>query len=288
MIIKSLNHLDSKTKTEIRKLETICSQLDGCTYLTDLDESLNVDKQMNHTFLCYEDEHLIAFLHLFIPTKSEAELSALTLSNYRRKGYFTALLLRAREELINYQIPDLLFVSQPFYIGTEIAKHFGAIHDFSEYVMALKRDQFSVQEIQSQLTLIDQKIDHLERLIDVSTSAFGDSREDSKSLIEMALISANRKGYATILNNKIVGICFARFEESEAFLFGLGMHAEFQGKGLGSTFLSLVLNKIFTGGVNKVKLEVESRNASALHVYQKLGFKAEETIDYYRVHVNDL
>ncbi|SFF97610.1 GNAT family N-acetyltransferase [Sporolactobacillus nakayamae] len=288
MIIKSVSRLETEMKKQINKLEHICSKADGVKYLTDLDDSLNAHKEMNHTFLCYEDQNLIAFLHLFAPMSSEAELSALTLPDYRKKGYFTALLLRATEELNAFQVSDLLFVLQASFPDKTIAEHLGATYEFSEHLMSLNRSTYKRQPIDSKIVIKQQKMEHMEQLIDISVNCFHDSREDARNLIEMALLSANRRGFMAVLDDQIIGICYVRFDETEAFLFGFGVKAEYQGRGIGGAFLKLILNELFSGVISVVKLEVESRNASAFHVYKKTGFTADETIDYYRVHVKDL
>jgi ribosomal protein S18 acetylase RimI-like enzyme len=289
MIIKSVSRLETEMKKQIHELEQICSKADGVTYLTDLDDSLNAHKEMNHTFLCYKEGKLIAFLHLFAPMSAEAELSALTRPDYRRKGYFTALLLRATEELNIFQVSDLLFVSQASFPDKQISEHFGATYEFSEHLMSLNRSTYKVEHADHQkIVMKQQKMKDMEQLIDVSVSSFNDSKEDAQNLIEMALLSANRRGFMAMLDDKIIGICYVRFDETEAFIFGLGVQAEAQGRGLGGAFLRLILNELFSGAVSVVKLEVESKNASALHLYKKMGFTADETIDYHRVYVKDL
>ncbi|MCO7176204.1 GNAT family N-acetyltransferase [Sporolactobacillus kofuensis] len=289
MIIKAVHSLNAEVKQEIRALENECAQADGCLYLTDLDDSINRHKTMNHTFLCYEKHRLIAFLHLFAPTSSEAELSAFTLPEYRRNGYFSALLLRTLEELNDYHIPDLLFVSQPKYPENRIIRHYGAIHDFSEYVMSLElKNDTKQHQSKSGLEIKEQRIDDLQQLIDVNVSAFEDGREEAQHLIEMTLLSSNRQGYSATMNGEIIGVCNVRFDGIEAFLFGLGIHKDWQGKGVGFSFLGMILEQLLSSHAKIVKLEVESRNEAAFHLYQKFGFTPNETINYDRVHVKDL
>ncbi|MCO7125742.1 GNAT family N-acetyltransferase [Sporolactobacillus shoreicorticis] len=288
MIIKSICRLSSAIKKEIRTLEQLCAQADGVRYATSLDSVLNFHAEMKHTFLCYENHQLVAFLHVFAPTHSEAEISALTLPQCRTKGYFTALLLRAIEELKAFQISDVLFVSQPSYPRNQVIKHFGAAYEFSEYIMSLERKKYMIQIPEQPMSLFIQRMGYMKQLIEVSVKSFHDSSEEAQRLIEMALLSANRQGYMAVFNDKIIGICFARFEGAEAFLYGLGIHTDYQGKGFGGIFLKLVLNELFSGAAMKVKLEVESRNASALHLYTKTGFASENTVDYYRATIKNL
>ncbi|MCQ2009130.1 MAG: GNAT family N-acetyltransferase [Sporolactobacillus sp.] len=288
MIIKSICRLNAEIKKEIRQLEQFCSQVDGVQYETNLDGTLNFHKEMKYTFLCYENHKLIAFLHVFAPMRSEAEISGLTSPDCREKGYFTALLLRTIEELNAFQIADVLFVSQSSYPNNQVIDHFGACYEFSEHVMSLERKNHMIQIPEQPLSLTYQRIEHMEQLIEVSVNSFHDSREEARRLIEMALMSANRQGYMAVFDDQIIGICFARFEGSEAFLFGLGIQTEYQGKGFGGSFLNRILSELFSGTVTKVKLEVESRNVHAMHLYTKTGFVSDNTVDYYRVPIKNL
>ncbi|MCL1631737.1 GNAT family N-acetyltransferase [Sporolactobacillus sp. CPB3-1] len=288
MIIRPVKRLSPLEKREIQTLEHICSQVDGITYKMDLDGSLNFRNEMNHTFLCYENHRLVAFIHLFAPMQAEAELSALTLPMYRKKGYFTALFLRTAAELELFQVSDVLFVSQPDFPNNAVIDHFQANYDFSEYVMALECGQYEIRSVSNVLSLEKQTMARMEQLIAVSMSSFHDSRADARNLIEMALLSANRQGYMAVYENAIIGICYVRFEEDRAFLFGFGLHADYQNKGLGSAFFQLVLNQLFQGHTKQVMLEVESRNERALHLYKKMGFTIQETINYFRAHLKNL
>ncbi|WP_051575150.1 GNAT family N-acetyltransferase [Sporolactobacillus terrae] len=287
MIIRSVNVMNYRLKEEIRTLEKRCTQADHVAYLTDLDDSLNVHKEMNHTFLCYEDKRLIAFSHLFVPTDAEAELSAQTDPEFRRQGYFSALLKRTLEEVKRFHIPDLLLVVQPGKIGTSILDHLGASYDFSEYIMSLDRATYHPPKTDQRLEIKQQTLRELERLIEISISSFGDDREEARKLIEMALLAPHREGYMAVFKKQIVGICYTRFDEGEAFLFGLGIDSAFQGKGLGKTFLVHLLDRLFSRAVHTVRLEVDSRNRAALNIYQDAGFAPTDTVNYYRMHVKE-
>ncbi|GEB76061.1 GNAT family N-acetyltransferase [Sporolactobacillus inulinus] len=287
MIIRSVNEIDYPLKKEIRALEKRCTQADNVTSLTDLDDSLNVHKEMNHTFLCYEDKRLIAFCHLFIPTDAEAELSARTDPEFRRKGYFSALLKRTLEEVKHFHIPDILLVGQPGVFAASLLDHLGASYDFSEYVMSLDRAAYHPPKTDLQLEVKQQTLRELERLIEISVSSFGDNRKEARKLIEMALLAPHREGYMAVFKNQIIGICYARFDENEAFLFGLGIDSAFQGKGLGKTFLVHLLDRLFSRAVHTVKLDVDSRNRAALNIYQDAGFAPIDTVNYYRMHVKE-
>jgi len=67
---------------------------------------------------------------------------------------------------------------------------------------------------------------------------------------------------------------------SEARIFSVAVHPEYQGKGLGSALTSAGMAYLRGQGATKVRLEVRPGNAAAIRVYEKLGFSvAGETRD---------
>lgn len=82
--------------------------------------------------------------------------------------------------------------------------------------------------------------------------------------------------YIAIYNGELVGICFGMkkpwIEGMEYYIDQFGIKIEFQGKGLGSTFLSLIEKEIQTIGLHSMMLNTEEGYASEAF-YKKNGFK---------------
>jgi len=67
---------------------------------------------------------------------------------------------------------------------------------------------------------------------------------------------------------------------SEARIFSVAVHPDYQGQGLGSSLTSAGMAYLRGQGATKVRLEVRPSNAAAIRVYMKLGFTvAGETRD---------
>lgn len=71
----------------------------------------------------------------------------------------------------------------------------------------------------------------------------------------------------------LVGIgCLWRVED-EAHITMLGIHPQYQGRGLGQALLTSLLTLARLEQANRATLEVNIANAAAVKLYQKLGFK---------------
>lgn len=290
MIIKSYSQLDSDTIQKIRQLESVCKQHDELTGEVFLDSSMNFNTEMNHTFLCYEKDDLVGFLHLFVPTAAEAEISAYIRPDLRGLGYFTALLLKAEEELDKFAIADILFVIESESgTGKKIADHLGAVNDFTEYSLVCEDSLVPApDEENTAVRLYRPGIGDVDDLVRIGRSAFGGSEEEERSMAEKSLRSETRAGYAAVLNDQLIGIGYADSEEKDPTVFGLGILPEFQGKGYGKAFLSLIMHDLLSAGAQKMKIEVESTNIRALRLYENLGFHVVRAYEYYRMPVQQL
>ncbi|WP_010631203.1 GNAT family N-acetyltransferase [Sporolactobacillus vineae] len=289
MIIKKYARLNSETTEELRKLENVCRTYNRIqSEPVYLDISLHYDKRICHTFIAYESGQAVSFVHLFLPTAREAELTAMTHPDYRGQGYFTALLFSVEEELNKYRIPDLLFVSDHVQSAQNesMLEHLDATYDFSEYVMTVQRQEWNNSTTDNGLILEKAEYKDLDDLTALSVAAFNDSPEDARRLAEKALLSGSREGFKAVFKGKVVGMLSIDYEEKDPGIFGFAIHPEYQKKGFGRRLMSLILIHLFERGALCVKLEVDSKNAHALHLYQKIGFKAVSGYDYYRKPLN--
>jgi len=56
---------------------------------------------------------------------------------------------------------------------------------------------------------------------------------------------------------------------------GMGVHADFRGRGLGTRLLGACLAKATAQGMTRIELEVRADNTPAIGLYRKLGFTEE-------------
>lgn len=283
MNIKACNQLKDNTISEIRAIEEICNAQDNLKSNTFLDNSMNFNKEIKSLFLAYEEDKLVSFLNIFIPTSKEGEISACTLPEYRQKGYFNALFKEALQELNKYKVDDVLLVLEDKAEAAKaIAINLGAKYDFSEYLLRFNGEA-NLQSIPlSGLKVLEAKIEHLEAMAKLAQVTFNDSYEDAKAMINNAFETESRKQYIIKLEENIIGMAGASFEEEEASIFGVGILPEYRGKGYSKILLNEIIKDIYMNHTKNITLEVNSSNNIAFNLYTKNGFTIDNAFRYYR------
>lgn len=284
MIIKSCNKASEEVIKDIRELEVICKEHDGIKEDIFLDKSINFNDNMESLFLLYEYNKLISLISMFVPTQSEAEISAYTLPEYRQKGYFKELLIKAVDELQKYSVLDILFVCESQSVNAkEVIKKLEAKYDFTEYLLSYNKLNADMKhEIINSIELQKANLKDTKTLINISQKIFNDSYEDAESMITKAFNSQTREQYIAVAGNINVGMCSVSFEGKEASIFGLGILPEYQGKGYGKYMLNLLVRNLVQRNIDNILIEVDSTNKRAFNLYKNHGFDIEVAFDYYR------
>lgn len=282
MFIISETELTKAQTEEIRIFEQLCNSYDNTNSTLFLSNNFNFDKTMKSFFLMYENAVLVSVMVLFIPTKKEAEIYALTLPEYRKKGCFTQLLKLAKDELKLFNLNNILFVHNP---KTTHAKHIlnklCATYEFSEYTMHYDGGKIDYQADFLSLVHVENEIDK-ETIVKTFTSAFpSENPEDSAHWFECNFSSPTNKIYKAVANEKIVGTLCVGYEQEPVSVFGLCIHKDEQGKGYGKAMLLSILSEL-TAKNHAIHLDVNSSNDIAFAMYQKYGFKITAQNDYYR------
>lgn len=281
MQILELRELDKNQIKEIENLEETCKNYDKTKGGAFLSNEINFNKEINCFFLLYEEEILVSFLAMFIPTSQEAEISACTLPEYRRRGFFKRLLESAINELRKYDVREMLFVNETSSNdGRLTLRKFNVKYDFSEYLLVYEKDKFNKTQNKLKLyEIINQDVDEIAKL---HTDIFNKTLEEGKAIINRAIESKDRISYMAKIDNEIVGICSISLEGSNAFICGLGISTKYRGLGYGKEILSKGIEKALTLDIKDIYLEVDSKNHIAYNLYINNGFKIKTQLDYYR------
>jgi len=283
MIIKSLNILSNEVINEILALVKVCKEDDNCNGSIFLDKSLNFNHDIKTTFLLYENGELVSVLSIFCPRQQEAEITAYTLPYHRRKGYFTALLAKAIEELKTYQVPDLIFVfDAQSTSGKEVALKLNAQYDFTEYFMRFNKETYVAAVTLQRVKLQRPQLNDLNQLIDVSVHIFDNSYEDAENMVKNSFQSATREQFVALLGKEIIGMGSVGFEDSACSINGFGIVSESRGMGYGREFLQLIIDSLWQRGKQDITIDVNSNNRTAFELYKAGGFQVEIAYNYYR------
>jgi [ribosomal protein S18]-alanine N-acetyltransferase len=76
-------------------------------------------------------------------------------------------------------------------------------------------------------------------------------------------------------DNMIIGGCGLRMIVGEGEITNVAIQQDYRNRGYGSLLIKELISKGSEMGVAAFTLEVRCSNSSAIHVYEKLGFKAE-------------
>lgn len=281
MQILELRELEKRQIEDIKNLEEVCQRYDKTKGSAFLSNEINFSKEVNCFFLLYEEETLVSFLSMFIPRSKEAEISAYTLPEKRREGFFKILLESAINELRKYGVKEILFVHEPSSNEGMLAlKKFNAIYDFSEYLLVYSQDEFIKRD--GKLKLAPITIQDIDEIAKLNMDIFNKTLEEGKAIVNRAIESKDRISYMAKVDNEIVGICSISLEEGNAFICGLGVSTKHRGRGYGKEILRKIIEKASTMDIKDIYLEVNSKNHKEYNLYINNGFKIKTQLDYYR------
>lgn len=289
-IMKSYSALDEIPLGDIRKLEQICKQNDGLKSSLFLDLGMNVSPYLKSLYVLYQDAQLVSVLLLFVPTLMQAEVSAYTHPDFRRRGYFKQLLTAAVEELRRFNISNLLFLCEPSSLpGKSAIASLYAHYAFTEYFLKLDlrgqtagADPYPEAAANPPLELWEAEREDLPAIAGLSQEIFHKDYSISLVFANKAFASANRIQYLAWLGNEPVGSLTITLEAASAYISGFGVREKFRRRGYGSAVLSMLISDLRTKGIEEVGLEVDSTNTNAFNLYKKCGFKMASATEYYR------
>lgn len=286
MKIEITNVLTEKQKDNINNLQKTCNDFENLKGKVFLSNEINFNKDIPCFFLGYEEEKLVAFLTIFVPTREEGELSTFTHPAYRKKGNFKRLLKEAVEALRKNGVPKILFVAEPeSYTSKEVLKKIGETKLIrSEYTMSYLKEKFQKNKNRKGLKFKLVSEDNKKIYSQITEEIFKMSEGTSNNFVENAIKSTDRDAYIGYLNSEKIGVFNMNYTEDGVFLYGLGIRECFQRKGYGEEFLNFALEKAFEKG-EKAVLDVDSDNMPAYNLYKKLGFKIDFQADYYEYYI---
>lgn len=90
------------------------------------------------------------------------------------------------------------------------------------------------------------------------------------------------KNWVYLKNDNVVAYLFGWIIQKEYYLNNIAVSAELRRQGIGRNLIKTMIKFVKNDGVNQILLEVMQKNTTAIHLYEKLGFKAfgERTDNY--------
>lgn len=284
MLLTMTNDLSPRQIEDIRALHSRCAAHDGTTAPLLLDADMNLDPNLPAYYLGTEDGELISFLSIFAPDAAEAEIVACIAPQYRRRGYFRALLQAVQEQLSQRGVQRmLLHCDAASTQGQAAMAALGAQLSFSEYSMT--RPLADLPPADNRLMIAEAGAEELESLVQLAVEVFGDDPVSCRTRLSKAMETPTMSVYSARLDGQPVGLCRIIWDETPPGICTLGVHPSQRGHGLGEALLVLMLRQIAERGYKAATLDVDSGNIPALTLYRKVGFQVLSQIDYYELRV---
>ncbi len=240
----------------------------------------------NHRFkgaAIVEDQQITAYIGLILINDGMPkvyELSALTSKDYRKKGYFNALL----SHILGQLSPEdklIMPVNEEF-------KNMSCISDYlySEYLYVLKKENFL--QIRDELEKQSLTLDHYTAFTEDHTS-FYLYLDNEDATCESDEIYGIDNEDISILNAMLseddepAAMLNLSHTPSYSTIYGVFVDEDKRNKGLGFSLLFDTLDEFFNEYDKPLILNVTSTNIPALKLYKKAGFIKTSQVDYYAI-----
>lgn len=263
--------LDPSALAEVARLEQAVVAHDGGRLKLELDY---VEKNPIEVALVHEGDRLVGYAGLYAFGGDEPEIAGMVAPDARRLRHGTqlleALLPLARDRGARRA---LLVVPSTTPAGQAFAESRGTTRSHSEHYLVLGDTPATTEDPATRLrTALPDDVPELQRIV---AAAF---RESPRPL------DLDRVGDTTYViehNGAIAGHVRLTVAGDWGAVYGFAIDPALQGKGIGRDVLARACRLLRADGRGRVTLEVETENASALHLYTSTGFTREAGEDYW-------
>jgi ribosomal protein S18 acetylase RimI-like enzyme len=274
--------LDEKELSDIRDLAAICEKHDGIRLKLNWDLLQERPSHETNDFLCYMDEKLVGFAGLYGFGREEIELSGMVHPDYRQRRIFRSLAELALAAASERSIANLIFiVPQDAAPGLAAANSFRASYSFSEYIMELTEPCPDLPRDPS-VRLVESGPNDFGLLVRINAEGFGMKPDESREFLHTVLAGPGAGSYSiAYLDREPAGILRVQKEPGEAFIYGFCVIPSLRGRGIGRNILAQAVEKIREDEKRRILLEVECENRNALGLYESVGFRIIQALDYH-------
>ena len=279
----------------IATLEKSCVDYDGTALKLELDYKLacaraesiaEVTSEANdkNEFLAWYGDRLVGYIGICGFGGSTMEVNGMVEPDFRKHGIFSALFENVREEwLKRSMLPMLLLTDRNSIAGQAFVRKTGAIHAHSEYEMILDLSKKEIPVNSEKIRLRKATNDDAEQVAFQNAIYFGESMENVPLIMPEDEAKRGLTIYIAEADESIIGKVNLQRTGDLGAVYGLGVLPEFRGRGLGRAILLSAVETFKADGYDKVMLQVEAMNDTALGLYLSCGFEMTSTMDYFEL-----
>ncbi|MDF1683732.1 MAG: GNAT family N-acetyltransferase [Legionellaceae bacterium] len=278
--------LDHISLVALQSLLTACQAIDGHVIPT-YPHLLAEHRQGPPSLLYYDEGVLVGFLAAFHFQPHTCEVSLLVDPNHRKQHIATALwhTMLSSVHAIRPAIKHLM-ISTPHDFNLNRFKH----HDFhfqhSEFDMEYLSNT-PPQLSHPSLVIRPAEHAHINHLCIIDKACFNPNRQHAELRFKRAIDNPDIHIFVAEHAGQVIGQVQLHFEKNQVRLTDLAVLPAWQGQGFGQAITSYCLNYMFKHNKNRMTLIVAAKNQQALRLYQNLGFKIYNAVDYYKHDLTD-
>jgi ribosomal protein S18 acetylase RimI-like enzyme len=280
--------LSGKEYQLIKQLFTTCERNDGFTPRLYWNCIKNRAPDVNHDYLFFRRDLLIAYLGIFNFTAKEVEVCALVHPLHRQKGLFKYLLKTAMAD-VNYKVVDhiLLSCAKGFPAAAHAFAALGASYKHSEYTLEISSLQNlsidTTPQAAKPLTVVPITENDVQLVAKLDSECFKSPLHEGLLRFGQTLSNADREAYFANVDDETVGKIHIHFFENKAFIHDFCIAPEHQGKKFGRDLLVHTLSLLKNEKRRGVELDVIASNEQAINLYLKNGFELKHAYDYWEL-----
>lgn len=230
--------------------------------------------------LYYQAQNLIGFLAAFQFYPDAVEVAVLIHPNYRRQGIAKKLWQTIYPKLKLLALKDFILSSPHNTPAPWLTKHPYQLIS-TEYDMICVPHAIS-PSLSTEHIIIRATENELDSLYRIDSACFHENRTEPILRIKSLLGNPNIQIFLLLHQNKPIGQVHLVFEPKQVRITDLAILPHMQQQGLGKQLLNYCINYIHASHQKRISLTVASTNTVALRLYQSMGFKICNAIDYYK------
>lgn len=280
---------------EIASIQQLAAACDGYEHLhmrVLMSMLRNRPGTKTNDFLYYADDRmLVGYLCLENFGEKEKELMAMVHPDYRRKGIFGALLVKAKEVFASEGGKLLVVVCERASLsGQAVMKTLPVVLDHAEHEMVLRT--FKPRNIFDDRLMFRRAMAwDTDRLVEVLGEDIGE--EQARKHVTKRLQEPTQRFYIATLGGQDLGchepVGTLRLEdlgrENELGIYGFVIKSEYRGRGYGRQMLEETIRIVQSEGQRGLMLDVDVDNTNAFGLYLSCGFEIVTTYEYYSLEV---
>ncbi|MDQ2903134.1 MAG: GNAT family N-acetyltransferase [Chloroflexota bacterium] len=275
--------LTARDQANITKLIEEYNRYEGVDFPVPLEEMLAPSGNKPAHLLHYQDDALTGFVYLQHGT--EIEIYGMVHPDQRRKGVGTALLEAARVVWRQEDAHGLLLVcDSALSSGKAFAEASRGTYRFSEHRMVLDPSCIERPQLpqEQQVQFRRAAVAEVPILTHLVSHAFDDPEEETARWIAEDIQTDNERFYIGLLEGQPIGALRTVSFGAQIDIATFGVLQPYRGRGYGRQMLLAIVDLLLEEHWPTVALDVETKNANALGLYESCGFRTSRTYDYYQ------